>query len=180
MIIRMANENDGAAVAAIYAPIVRDTFISFETSAPTADDMSARIGGTIKQFPWLVAEENGLVAGYCYASAHRARPAYRWSCDVSLYVSAGCQRRGVGRRLYERLFDILARQGYAAAFAGIALPNEASVAVHEAHGFKPIGVFPNVGFKGGSWHDVGWWHRPIQNLGDNPSDPVAFRDLPAN
>ncbi|MEM7775527.1 MAG: arsinothricin resistance N-acetyltransferase ArsN1 family B [Pseudomonadota bacterium] len=175
--IRVACPDDGAAIATIYVPIVRDTFISFEIDPPTAEDMSVRIASTLAQYPWLVAEDRGTVIGYAYGSAHRSRSAYQWSCDVSVYVDANSQGRGLGRLLYTGLLAILKRQNYAAAYAGIALPNDASVAIHERMGFRLIGVYPRVGFKHGSWRDVGWWHLPLADLSDEPPGPIPFPQL---
>lgn len=174
MNIRIANPSDGSDIAKIYAPIVKDTFISFEDIPPTSDEMSTRVEETLKTHPWLVVEENGHVIAYAYASPHRSRAAYKWSCDVSVYVSENARRTGTARTLYQHLFSTLIRQGYANAFAGIALPNKASVGFHERSGFKTIGVYPNVGFKNGSWRDVGWWSRPLQTLNDSPSQPLPF------
>jgi phosphinothricin acetyltransferase len=112
-------------------------------------------------YPWLVCDTGGRVAGYAYATRHRARAAYQWSVETTVYVHPEFRRRGVGRGLYESLFPILAAQGFANAYAGITLPNPASVAVHEAAGFTYLGRFERIGYKLGAWHDVGWWQRPI-------------------
>jgi L-amino acid N-acyltransferase YncA len=173
-VIRLATPADAPAVRAIYAPIVADTVISFELEPPTDSEMAERIRKTLPAYPWLVLERDGQILGYAYAGTHRARPAYRWSVDVSVYVAEAGRRQGIGRRLYERLFVLLQRQGYQAAFAGIALPNPASVALHEAVGFTALGVYRDVGFKLGSWHDVGWWQRPI---GDRPAQPAEPRPM---
>ena len=157
--IRSATAADAASILAIYAPIVRDTIISFETEVPTAAEIAHRIDATLKTYPFLVAEMRGAIAGYAYAGEHRARAAYRWSVDVTVYVAAPARRSGVGRALYARLLPMLAQQQFHAAFAGIALPNPASVGLHEAMGFTPVGIYREVGFKFGRWHDVGWWQR---------------------
>lgn len=168
MHIRHADpERDAAACAAIYAPSVRETAASFEEVAPSAAEMAQRIATTSAQWPWLVAERDGAVAGYAYASRHRARAAYRWSVDVTVYVDAAHHRRGVGRALYVPLLTLLAAQGFRRACAGIALPNPGSVALHESLGFVPVGVFEATGFKLGRWWDVGWWQKP---LGARPAD----------
>ena len=173
--IRVATLEDAPAIAAIYAPIVRETTISFELEAPSAEQMRARIEKTLQRLPWLVSiDGGGLVEGYVYASVHRDRPAYQWSVDVTAYVRADARRTGVGRRLYLALFDELRGLGYCQAFAGIALPNAASVGLHEALGFTPIGVYRNVGYKLGQWRDVGWWQKPLQSP-DPPSAPADFR-----
>src|SRR6185503_12793179 len=160
--IRPATPEDAAAIAAIYAPIVRDTTISFELEPPSADEMRTRIGSTLRRLPWLVSvDDAGAVNGYVYAGKHRDPGAYQWSVNTSVYVRDDSRGQGVGRRLYQSLLDELARLGYFQAFAGIALPNAGSVALHESVGFEPIGVYQNVGHKHGAWRDVGWWQRPL-------------------
>jgi len=160
---------------AIYAPVVSETVISFEAVPPTVAEFGERIRSTTEQFPWLAAEAERAVIGYAYASGHGDRAAYRWSVNVSLYVADAWRGRGVGTRLYGALFDELLALGYISAFAGITLPNDASVAVHEKLGFGPIGRFPNAGFKHGSWHDVGWWHLALQPSPDAPAEPVRWQ-----
>ena len=183
MPIRVARTDDAKAIAAIYAPIVRDTVISFETEPPDAAEMAARIAATLATHPWLVAEEAGKVLGYAYGSQHRARAAYRWSCDVTVYVDEAARRQGLGRLLYSRLFPILAAQGLQTAYAGITLPNAGSGGLHESCGFTPVGVFEGVGHKAGAWRDVGWWGLKLQPQGAEPVEPVPFpalqRDRPA-
>jgi phosphinothricin acetyltransferase len=162
--IRSATAADAAAILAIYAPIVRDTIISFETEVPTVHEIADRIDTTLKTHPYLVAEVSGVMAGFAYASQHRARSAYRWSADVTVYVAAEARRLGVARALYGRLLPMLAERQFHAAFAGIALPNPASVGLHEAMGFVPVGIYREVGFKFGQWCDVGWWQRLLSDL----------------
>ncbi|MEL6857237.1 MAG: arsinothricin resistance N-acetyltransferase ArsN1 family B [Pseudomonadota bacterium] len=174
MTIRIANAGDGADVAEIYAPIVADTFISFETVAPTPAEMSVRIETTLETHPWLVVEQSGKVIAYAYATAHRSRDAYKWSCDASVYVAEDARGRGLASSLYEALFATLKNQGLATVFAGIALPNDASLAAHKKIGFQPIGVYPGVGFKHGKWRDVSWWSLRLQMLGENPQPPLKF------
>ncbi len=174
MTIRIARAADGEALAKIYAPIVENTFISFEETPPTAAEMARRVEATLETHPWLVVEQAGTAVAFAYATAHRARAAYKWSCDVSVYVGEEARRQGLAGRLYKHLFDTLIRQGFGSVFAGIALPNEASVGFHERVGFEPVGTYPRVGFKNGSWRDVGWWSRSLQELPDNPSPPLPF------
>ena len=174
MNIRVAAPADADAIAAIYAPIVASTPISFELEPPTAGEMRQRIVATLERLPWLVSvDAAGAVEGYVYASRHKERAAYQWSVDVTAYVREDARGQGVGKRLYGRLFDELVALGYYQAFAGITLPNAASVALHESVGFHPIGVYRNVGFKCGAWRDVGWWQRPLRPL-DEPSLPRPF------
>lgn len=169
--IRPARPDDGEAVAAIYAPYVLATAISFEDTPPTPAEMSERITTTLRAFPYLVFESDGCVVGYAYAGQHRARSAYRWSVDVTVYTASQAHRRGVGRAIYIELLDQLTRQGFHTAFAGIALPNEKSIGLHEALGFTHLGTYGEVGFKFGKWHDVGWWRRPL-NDGLPEHDPL--------
>lgn len=169
--IRTARPDDGPALAAIYRPYVLDTAISFEDVPPTPTEMSQRITATLTTSPFLVFEEEGGVVGYAYAGPHRARPAYRWSVDVAVYAAQGAHGRGLGRALYTEMLDRLARQGFHAAFAGIALPNDKSVGLHEALGFRHLGTYREVGFKFGKWHDVGWWRRSLSD-GLPAGDPI--------
>ncbi|MEP6502297.1 MAG: arsinothricin resistance N-acetyltransferase ArsN1 family B [Betaproteobacteria bacterium] len=175
MTLRIATPQDAAAIAAIYAPIVRDTTISFELEPPTAAEMRERIASTLKLLPWFVSlDQRGAVDGYAYAGKHRERLAYQWSVDVTAYVRADARGQGVGRRLYTQLIADLAGRGYFQAFAGIALPNDASVGLHEAMGFEPVGVYRNVGFKHGAWRDVGWWQRQLQEPAAQPAPPTGL------
>jgi L-amino acid N-acyltransferase YncA len=162
MVIRHADPTrDGAACASIYAPFVTDSFVSFEEQPPDGEEFARRIELGSRSYPWLVAEADGAVIGYAYACAHRERAAYRWAADVAVYVDQCARRQGVGRALYEALMALLARQGVQTACAGIALPNDASVGLHEALGFRPVGVYRRIGFKQGSWRDVGWWQLEL-------------------
>jgi L-amino acid N-acyltransferase YncA len=172
--IRLAETVDAEAMAAIYHPVVESTTISFETEPPDRDEIARRLADTQVAYPWLVCEIGGRVAGYAYASQHRMRAAYQWSVDTSVYVDAAWRRSGVGRGLYQSLFAILAAQRFFNAFAGIALPNPASVALHEAVGFEPIGVYRRVGFKLGAWHDVGWWQRSLRAHDASPATPLPL------
>jgi L-amino acid N-acyltransferase YncA len=175
--IRLALATDAPAIAAIYAPYCESVAVSFETVAPSAEEMARRIAAIGGQWPWLVLEEDGRVTGYAYATRHRERAAYAWSVDTAVYISSAHRRRGVGRALYMTLFDVLRRQGYFKACAGITLPNPASVGLHEAVGFKLIGVYRGIGYKLGSWHDVAWYETELQPEIANPPEPRAISDL---
>jgi L-amino acid N-acyltransferase YncA len=176
--IRLARASDAAAVQAIYAPVVRETAISFELEPPSVDEMAARMTSVAKAgLPWLVLERDGVVRGYAYASPHHARAGYRWAVDVSVYVDATDRGRGAGRALYEALLGLIEAQGHVAACAGIALPNEASVRLHESLGFHLIGVYPAIGWKLGAWHDVGWWQCPLAPRGEPPSEPLRVEAI---
>jgi phosphinothricin acetyltransferase len=175
MVIRDADPSrDAAACAEIYAPYVLHTAISFEYVPPTAAEFAARIERITRSYPWLVADLDGRTVGYAYGSRHHERAAYRWSADVAVYLAGDAKRRGVGRALYETLLDLLARQGVQVACAGIGLPNDASVALHESVGFVPVGVYRRIGFKHGRWHDVGWWQRELlRSDGAEPPELTA-------
>ncbi len=180
--IRLATDNDAMGILTIYAPIVRETAISFEVTPPDVNQMRERIANTLGRFPWLVCADAEQILGYAYASAHRDRAAYQWSVDVSVYVDAQARRAGVGRSLYTSLLSLVELQGFYNAYAGITLPNPASVALHEAVGFRLVGIYRSVGYKLGKWHDVGWWHRGVRAPRVPPDPPVEFakiRDTPA-
>jgi L-amino acid N-acyltransferase YncA len=173
-VLRLAREEDAEALLAIYAPLVRETPISFELTPPGLDEFRGRITTILESMPWLVCEEDGVVLGYAYASRFRPRPAYQWTVETTVYVDSSHQGRGAGRALYETLFSVLRLQGYHRALAVIALPNPASVALHEKVGFTPVGVFHDVGYKLDRWHDVGFWQLSLQEL---PPEPPAPRSL---
>jgi L-amino acid N-acyltransferase YncA len=174
--IRPASQvRDAPAIAAIYDEFVRDTVITFETVPPTADEFAARIERIQKTHPWLVAEveDGGRVAGFAYGCPHHDRAAYRWAADVSIYLQPAYHRRGIGRAMYTTLFDMLRDQGLLIACAGITLPNDASVALHESFGFVPVGVYRQIGYKSGAWRDVGWWQLELARPeGDPPPEPT--------
>lgn len=181
MIRHVDPQRDAAPCAEIYAPYVSETVISLEEVPPTADELGARMQRITKRYPWLIAEEEGQIAGYAYASEHRERAAYRWASDVTVYLSPAYQRRGIGRALYTALFDLLVFQGVYVACAGVTLPNEASVGLHESMGFLPVGVYKRVAWKFGAWQDVGWWQLQLVEAGDDAPDepgPPARLDDP--
>lgn len=155
-LVRPATPDDAAACAAIYEHYVRDTAITFETTAPDPAAMADRIAAALDRHAWVVLEEDAQVVGYAYGTQHRTRPAYRWCTDVSVYVEPGRRRTGAGRALYGALLPALRERGYRRALAGVALPNDASLGLHRAHGFEDVGVYRRVGWKLGRWHDVAW------------------------
>jgi phosphinothricin acetyltransferase len=174
--VRVATAADAETVARIYGHYVAHTAISFEEEPPSADEMAARIATNLKTHPFLVYDPGGGVTGYAYASPHVTRAAYRWSCNVSAYVTPGHARRGLGRALYGELLDLVRAMGFHSAFAGVALPNEASVGLHEAMGFQHLGTYREVGFKHGRWHDVGWWRLGLAE-GPPAAEPIPFPAL---
>lgn len=171
--IRDATESDAEAILAIYAPFCLESAVTFEEVPPTLDEMRARIRKAQASYAWLVFEADGQLAGYAYGTRHRERAAYRWSAEVAIYVADGRRGQGIGRRLYEALFSRLADRGYVEAFAGVVLPNPASLALHEAVGFRRIGVFEAIGFKLGAWHDVAWMQRSLRTRETPPTEPAS-------
>jgi phosphinothricin acetyltransferase len=171
--IRLATVEDASGMAAIYAPVVSRSAISFEAEPPTETEMAARVVATLPYAPWLVCAAESEVLGFAYASKHRERAAYRWSVDVSVYIDQHVRRRGMGRALYRSLLSLVRLQGFYAAHAGITLPNPASVGLHEALGFVPVGIYRSVGYKLGAWHDVGWWQLPLRERAGEPALPLT-------
>lgn len=177
--IRLAATDDAASVLAIYGPIIRDSATSFELEVPTQQDIASRIQTTLQKFPWIVLCENGAVRGYAYGTTHRARAAYGWTVETSVYIDASAQGRGVGRALYESLLAILTLQGFGNALGGITLPNTGSVRLHEACGFKHVGVYHGIGYKFGQWHDVGWFERRLTSMDKAPNRVMSMDELVA-
>jgi L-amino acid N-acyltransferase YncA len=177
--IRFAEPSDAPAIQSIYVPYCESTVISFESAAPTVEQMAKRMAKIMAQYPWLVCGEAGRAVGYVYGSQHRERAAYRWCVDATVYIARSHHRRGIGRALYATLFAMLRAQGYVNAYGGITLPNPGSVGVHESLGFKPIALYPAEGYKFGKWHDVGWWQLELQPHIADPAEPksiAAIRD----
>ena len=176
-IIRLATLDDAKYVRDIYGPYIEESVVSFEQIVPSVEEMRGRMAAVCEKYPWLIAEVDGRVAGYAYGGRHAERAAYRWAADVTVYLDPAYHRRGIGRRLYSVLFDLLRLQGYRRAFGGISLPNEASVGLHESMGFTRVGVYHDVGYKMGRWIDVGWWEMPLQETAENPPEPIPFPQL---
>ena len=172
VIIRQARESDASSLLGIYGPFVEHTSVSFETVVPTIDEFAGRIAKCLNGWQYLLAERDGRVLGYAYGGVHRERAAYRFSVEVSAYLDPAFHRQGIGRALYTRLFEDLTAKGYCTAFAGITLPNDASVGLHKSVGFEPIGVFKSIGWKFGKWHDVAWLQRTLH---DGPPAADATR-----
>ena len=175
--IRLATESDASNLLEIYAPVVRETAISFEVEPPPLEEFRNRIRSTLHRMPWLVCAAGDDILGYAYATGFRAREAYQWAVEVTVYVHPNHHRKGVGRALYTSLFRCLQIQGYCRAIAAITLPNTASVALHEAFGFEHIGVFESVGYKRAKWHDTGWWQLEIRPAPSSPAAPTPLNEL---
>jgi phosphinothricin acetyltransferase len=177
--IRPVTIEDAADICRIYAPAVtrEDVATSFELEVPGPDEIAARIEKKMRIYPWLVFEDGGTIVGYAYADPHRDRAAYQWGAEVSVYVDQEHHRKGVGRQLYHALFEILKAQGVINLYAGITLPNQGSVFLHESLGFQQIGVYRSIGYKFGKAHDVGWWHLALREWPNDPSPIVPYSEL---
>lgn len=171
--LRPATPEDAAGIAGVYARYVLETVASFEEVPPDAEVIRERMLAAPRR-PWFVAVRDGRVVGFACASQHRTRPAYRWSTDVSVYLAQTEHRQGTGRALYGSLLSEVLELGYVSAFATIALPNPASVGLHEALGFTAVGVYRRVGYKLGAWRDVGWWQLALTDSADDPEEPRAW------
>lgn len=177
--IRFASEADAAQIAAIYAPYVENTPVSFEYDPPSPDEIASRIRKVREaELPWLVAmDEQKKIIGYTYATKHKERAGYQWCVESSVYVDPSLHRSGVGRALYTKLFDVLAQLGYQNVYAGAALPNDQSEKFHESFGFEVAGRYHNVGYKLGRWHDTVWWHKQLGPHPDEPSSPKPLSSV---
>lgn len=175
--IRLATIHDTEQILEIYSHYVQNTNISFETIVPTSEEMKTRIEHVLMNNPWIVLEEGNCILGYAYASKHRERAAYRWAVDVSVYIRQDCRGKGIGKTLYTSLISIIRLQGYFNVYAGICLPNDASVGIHEHFGFKKIAHYSNVGYKFGQWHDVGWWELFLKQHEPEPSEPLSLNSI---
>ena len=168
--VRRARHEDAERCLRIYSPYVRDTVISLEEDPPSLTEMQERLAGSLETHDWLVLDGPHGVVGFAYGSQYRSRAAYRWACEVSVYVDAGRQRAGVGRLLYEELFASLVDRGYLTALAGMTLPNAASEGLHRALGFEPVGTWRRIGWKFGAWHDVLWMQRHLASPTGPPEE----------
>lgn len=165
-------ERDAAGCLAVYAPYITDSVISFEEEPPSVEEFGERMRSTTKTHPWLVYEDDGEIVGYAYAHRHLDRAAYRWAANVAVYLAASHHRKGIGRALYTELFARLRDQGFQVLIAGVTLPNDASVGLHRAFGFEPVGTYRRIGWKNGAWHDVAWFQLELEPAGDvKPPEP---------
>lgn len=178
MKLRLVQKSDVPAIVEIYGAYIRESVITFEITVPNEEDFWTRIQTVSKTSPWIVAEVNGKIAGYAYAGKHRDREAYQWSVEPSVYLAPEFHKMGIGTALYEKLFKILKLQGFYNAYAGITLPNPASVGLHESMGFQHLGTYPSIGYKMGKWHDVGWWRLNLQGgYAKEPAKPHSPQEL---
>ena len=169
--VRDATPGDASACARVYAPYVLETAVTFELEPPSVSQTADRIAAALRTHAWVVLEQDGRIVGYAAAGPMKDRAAYRWSCEVSVYLERGRRRTGAGRALYTALFERLAARGYRTAVAGMTLPNDASVGLHRALGFEPVGTYRRIGWKHGAWHDVAWTQRSLADGQDPPPEP---------
>lgn len=175
--IRLAQPSDAKGILDIYAPYIRDTSFTFETEVPTVDAFAQRISDYLYNWPWIVCEIDGKIAGYAYGARYRERVAYQWCVESSIYIHDDFQRAGIARALYEALLAILKKQGFVNVYAVINLPNEKSVKFHENCGYKWFATYEKVGYKLGKWKNVGWWQCIVNEYVDEPPAPVKFLEL---
>ncbi len=175
--IKLAIPGDAKGILEIYTPYIEQTSFTFETETPAVTAFAERIRSNLQNWPWLVCEIDGTIAGYAYATRHRERTAYQWCTESSVYIHDDYQRAGIARALYTALFDILKKQGFRNVYAVINLPNEKSVTFHERCGFSHFATYEKVGYKLGKWKNVGWWKLSINDYGNEPEAPVRFADL---
>jgi L-amino acid N-acyltransferase YncA len=175
--VRIATIADAKGILEIYAPYVVNTAFTFETEVPSVLQMEKRIETGLQKFPWIVCTVDGLLAAYVYASSHREREAYQWTSECSVYVHDRFKGKGIGKELYEVLFRVLGIQGLRNVYAGITLPNPASVKLHEQCGFELFAVYENVGYKLNSWHKVGWWRLNLNSYEPEPASPLKFSQM---
>jgi L-amino acid N-acyltransferase YncA len=175
--VRLATINDAQQITDIYSPNISKAAISFETEVPSAEEMQNRIETILQKYPWIVCEIDGKIAGYVYASKHRDREAYQWSCECTIYMHNDFKGKGIGKELYQLLFEILQLQGFRNVYAGITLPNEGSITIHEKCGFKHFATYENIGYKFAEWHSVGWWKLQINDYNLQPPPPLKISEL---
>ena len=178
--IRIAKPNDAKGILEIYAPYISNTSFTFETEIPSVEEFAERIKTYLINWPWLVCEIDGKIAGYTYATKYRERVAYQWGVESSVYIHDDFQREGIARALYTALFDILKQQGFNTVYAVINLPNEKSISLHERLGFHHFATYEKAGYKLGKWKNVGWWQLSINDYGDAPAAPIKFSEMDKN
>ena len=175
--VRVASKKDAPAMLEIYKPFILSTAFTFETEVPSLDQFQSRIEKYLEKYPWLVCEVEGKIAGYVYASLHRDREAYQWTCESSVYLHLEFKSKGIGAELYAVLFEILKYQGFRNVYAGITMPNEPSEKMHAKCGCERFAVYENIGYKLGTWHKVGWWKLQLNGYDLKPPPPQRFSDI---
>lgn len=177
ILIRSATEADAQEMLALYTPYVVNTTVTSEYDPPSLEEFIRRIQTYTAKTPWLCCVIDGQIAGYGYASPHRKRAAYQWSCETSIYTKMGFHRRGIATALYSALFDILAYQGYYSIYVGITCPNPRSMAFHMSMGFERTGAYHNSMYKFGQWRDVIWMGKSLRNHDGEPKPIVPYPEI---
>ena len=175
--VRIATQADAEAILKIYTPYILTAACTFETEVPSVPEFQLRMEKYLQKFPWIVCEMEEVIAGYVYASVHRERDAYQWTCECSVYIHENYKGKGIAIELYRCLFEILKMQGLVNVYAGITLPNEASAKLHEKCGFELFAVYENIGYKLNKWHKVGWWRLQLNDYQPKPSPPLKFSEM---
>ncbi|MFL5808503.1 MAG: GNAT family N-acetyltransferase [Flavisolibacter sp.] len=175
--IRVANEPDASTMLEIYSPHILTSACTFETELPALDQFQQRVTNNLRTYPWLVCVDENRIAGYAYASKHREREAYQWTCECSVYVHEEFKGMAIGKKLYAALFKILQVQGFRNVYAGITQPNVPSERLHAGCGFKLFAVYENIGYKSGKWHNVGWWKLQLNDYDLKPPPPKTFSEV---
>ena len=175
--IRHAALQDAEGVLAVYAPYVKDTPITFETEVPGVEDFRERMRGIMETYPYLIAEDGGRIVGFAYAHRIAERAAYDWDVEFSIYLDGSHTGRGIGTTLSRAAFKLLEMQGVRNVFSLIAVPNPASIGLHEKLGFRHMGTQERAGYKLGAWHDVEWMQKPIGDFEGAPAPLLRARDL---
>lgn len=175
--IRLATPQDAKDILAIYAPYISNTSFTFEADVPSEKEFAERINTYLENWPWLVCEMDGIIAGYAYGAKYRERIGYQWCVESSIYIHDDFMRKGIAKNLYNALIELLKLQGYRNVYAVINLPNDKSVKFHETCGFNWFATYENVGYKLGKWKTVGWWQLIINDYGHEPDPPIRFSAL---
>ncbi len=177
--IRLAKPSDAASILDIYIPYIINSAVTFETEVPSTENFAQRIIIYQQNWPWLVYETDGVIAGYAYATKHRERAAYQWCAESSVYINNDYQQKGIAKALYKTLFSILQYQGCRNVYAGITLPNDKSVSFHKGFGFTWLADSTNIGYKLNKWNTVSWWQLQLNDYSDDPVAPIKFPDVDA-
>jgi phosphinothricin acetyltransferase len=175
--IRLAKLSDCKSILDIYQYYVLHTAITFEYDVPDVEEMENRMNNIQKKYPYVVAEVDEKIVGYSYASDFRYKAAYQWSPESTIYIHKDFHGNGIGKVLYQQLFGILTLQGFYNVFGGVALPNDASIALHKKCGFKEIGIYENIGYKFDRWHSTKWFQLILQPHDNNPSPPKYISEI---
>lgn len=175
--VRLATIGDAEEIIGIYGPVILASATSFEISLPSCEEMQERIQACLQKYPWIICVIDGKLAGYVYGSKHRDREAYQWTCECSVYIHDAYKGKGIGKKLYRLLFRLLKIQQFRNVYAGITLPNEASILLHEKCGFEHFATYENVGYKFGDWHSVGWWKLEVNEYDPEPPPPLKLWEL---